>query len=85
MFLLRYKLNNFQLHNLIWRLNIGITEKPASESLFFAPTCKIIYHNNGYFKTYNRPPGYKTFFMLNSSEHEIYPTHNVKMPTIVGI
>ena len=23
--------------------------------------------------------------MLNSSGHEIYPAHNVKMPTIVGI
>ena len=31
------------------------------------------------------PQGYKTFFMLNSTEHEIFPTHNVKMPTIVGI
>ena len=24
-------------------------------------------------------------FMLNSTEHGIYPAHNVKMPTIVGI
>ena len=24
----------------------------------------------------NRPQGYTTFFMLNSSEHKIYPTHN---------
>ena len=32
-----------------------------------------------------RPRGYKTFFILNSAEHEIYPAHNVKMPTIVGI
>ena len=31
------------------------------------------------------PRGYKTFFMLNSAEHKIYPAHNVKMPTIVGI
>ena len=23
--------------------------------------------------------------MLNSAEHEIFPAHNVKMPTIVGI
>ena len=22
-----------------------------------------------------RPRGYKTFFMLNSAEHEIYPAH----------
>ena len=36
--------------------------------------------------TTSRPgPSYKTFFMLNSAEHEIYPAHNVKMPTIVGI
>ena len=28
---------------------------------------------------------YKTFFMLNSTEHEIYSAHNVKMPMIVGI
>ena len=29
------------------------------------------------------PRGYKTFSMLKSAEHEIYPAHNVKMPTIV--
>ena len=29
--------------------------------------------------------GYKTFFMLNSTEHEIFLLINVKMPTIVGI
>ena len=33
----------------------------------------------------HRPRGYKTFFMLNSIEHEIFPHINVKMPTIVGI
>ena len=32
-----------------------------------------------------RTQGYKTFFMLNSTEHGIYHAHNVKMPTIVGI
>ena len=31
------------------------------------------------------PRGYKTFFMLNSAEHEIFPGQNVKMPIIVGI
>ena len=31
-----------------------------------------------------RPRGYKTFFMLNSTEHENFPAH-VKMPTTVGI
>ena len=31
------------------------------------------------------PRGYKTFFMLSSAETKIYPAHNVKMPTIVGI
>ena len=31
------------------------------------------------------PQGYKTFFIINSTEHEIFPAHNVKMPTIVGI
>ena len=30
------------------------------------------------------PPGYKTFFMPNSIEQEIYPAH-VKILTIVGI
>ena len=30
--------------------------------------------------------GYKTFFMLNSTEHEIFfQLINVKMPTVVGI
>ena len=28
---------------------------------------------------------YKTFFMLNSIEHEIFLLLNVKMPTVVGI
>ena len=28
--------------------------------------------------------GYKTFFILNSAEHEIYPAHNVKMPTLLA-
>ena len=28
---------------------------------------------------------YKTFFILNSAENEIYLAYNVKMPTIVGI
>ena len=45
-----------------------------------------------------RSRSYKTFFMLNSTEHEIYHVHkikmpiikciilkNVKMPTIIGI
>ena len=32
-----------------------------------------------------RPRGYKTFFMLNSAEHEIFLLINVKMPTTVGI
>ena len=32
-----------------------------------------------------RPRGYKTFFILNSAEHEIILLRNVKMPTIVGI
>ena len=32
-----------------------------------------------------RPGGYKTFFMLNSTEHEFFLLINVKMPTIAGI
>ena len=31
------------------------------------------------------PKVMKLFFILNTAEHEIYPAHNVKMPTIVGI
>ena len=31
------------------------------------------------------PLGYKTFFVLHTTEHEINHAHNVKMPTIVGI
>ena len=31
------------------------------------------------------PRAYKTFFMLNSVEHEFFLLINVKMPTIVGI
>ena len=29
-------------------------------------------------------PEGKIFFMLNSTEHEIFPAHNVKMPKIVS-
>ena len=32
-----------------------------------------------------RARGYKTFFMLNSTEHEIFLLINVTVPTIVGI
>ena len=31
------------------------------------------------------PQDYKTFFMINSAEIKIYPTHKCWMPTIVGI
>ena len=31
------------------------------------------------------PRGYKTFFMLNSKEHEFFLLINVEMPTFVGI
>ena len=31
------------------------------------------------------PRGYKTFFMLNSTEHEIFQLISFKMPTTVGI
>ena len=31
------------------------------------------------------PRGYKTFFMLSATEHEIFLLINVKMPMIVGI
>ena len=38
------------------------------------------------FPKQTKPQGYKTFFMLNSTEHEIHSAHiNVKMPTSVGI
>ena len=33
----------------------------------------------------NLPRGYKTLFMLNSIDHEIFLFINVKMPKIVGI
>ena len=33
---------------------------------------------------HNSALGYKTFFMLNSAEHEIYPAH-VEITTIFGI
>ena len=31
-----------------------------------------------------RPRGYKTFFMLNSAEHEIFHANNLKLPTIAN-
>ena len=33
----------------------------------------------------NQAQSYKTFYMLNSAEHEFILLINVKMPTIVGI
>ena len=36
-------------------------------------------------KTLTWAQGYKTIFMLNSTEHEIFMLINVKMPTIIGI
>ena len=33
----------------------------------------------------SRSRGYKTFFMLNSTEYEIFLLINDKMPTIVGM
>ena len=33
----------------------------------------------------NTGPEAIKLFMLNSTEHEIYPAHNVKTPTIVGV
>ena len=47
---------------------------------------KIQWASNPHCPTAIRARGYKTFFMLNSIEHEIFPPLiNVKMPTIVGI
>ena len=31
------------------------------------------------------PGGYKTFSMLNLTEHGFYPAHDVRIPTLVGI
>ena len=33
----------------------------------------------------SRPRGYETFFMINSTEYEIFHAHNVKIPTNIGI
>ena len=41
------------------------------------------YHFPSFVKLWSRY--YRTVFMLNSTEHDIYPAHNVKMPTPVGI
>ena len=38
----------------------------------------------GSFQTVSWSRGYKTFSMLNPAEHDIYPAHNVKMPTIAS-
>ena len=40
----------------------------------------------GHIKKLCKPvPEVAKLFMLDSTEHEIYHAHNVKMPTIVGI
>ena len=49
---------------------------------WFKPIFAHKFENN---ETNARPRGYQIFFMLNSTEHKIFPAHNVKMPTIVGI
>ena len=33
----------------------------------------------------SRLQGYKTLFMLNSAENEIFPAHKCKVQTVVGI
>ena len=38
-----------------------------------------------YIGQFARPRGYKTLFMPNSTEHEIYHAYSVKMPTVVSI
>ena len=49
---------------------IIIDQSPDSENTTVEPCHKK--PNN---VLVSRPPGYKTFFMLNSAEHEIYPAH----------
>ena len=41
--------------------------------------------NHTRFPVKNWPRGYKTYFILNSAEHDIFLLINVEMPTIVGI
>ena len=48
----------------------------------------ILIYPGGFATTISRPRGHKTFFMLNSAEHEIFHAHKFfKMPTetVVGI
>ena len=51
--------------------------------------CRSVLHLHSVWRTEETHKGnalgYKYFFMPNSTEHEIYPADNVKMPTIVGI
>ena len=42
-------------------------------------------HDGKVSRTITRPGGYKTFFVLNSTEHDFFLLINVKMPTIVRI
>ena len=52
--------------------NLSIEVQPAAEHVHESTENSIM------------PQGYWTFFMFNSTEHEIYHAH-IKMPTIVGI
>ena len=44
-------------------LNISMDSKKQTVQILIRPSCK------------SQARGYKTFFMLNSAEHEIYPAH----------
>ena len=52
--------------------------------IVFASMVKVFWHEFEYMQQ-TRGRGYKTFFVLNSTEREINHAHNIKMPTSVGI
>ena len=60
-------------------LRARVRKQPIIALYFESDTVLNVYNLEAW------PRGHKTFFMLSSAEHELYPAQNVKIPTIVGI
>ena len=65
----------------------GPSDKKYSDSGFLCVLAEVLLGgiSKASLQADSWPRSYKTLFMLNSVEHELYPDINIKMPTIVGI
>ena len=52
----------------------------------FGTSCIAYWHQSHCIQDFlTRPRGYKTFFMLNSTDHEIYHAHKCLAPVVLHI